>query len=178
MNTIIDRWGSTLGLCDATNITFDVSASNGTGLRYEIAYGDGAVSSEGLSRHVYGCKGGAVNCCAPPDTYVIRVTVTDVLGRTDTATSSIAVIPLTGIAENIWCNFGPNARVEARFLHFLPGSGRRITGQYHHPTGGVSDFNGTISGNNDVDIVLVCELGPIAPKLPVQNSLAPSAPFD
>jgi hypothetical protein len=156
LTTIIDRWGSTLGLCDATNITFNLSASIGTGPRYDIAYGDGAVSSEGLSRHVYGCKGAAVYRWATPDTYVIRATVTDVLGRTDTATSSIAVIPFTGIADDIWYNYAPKPTVEVRYLRFDPGSVRHITGQYYHPSPyGVSNLNGTISGDNDVDMVLV-----------------------
>ena len=50
----IDDHGSTMALADATAVTFDLSASTGTALTYDIQFGDGE-SAVGMTTvsHVY-----------------------------------------------------------------------------------------------------------------------------
>ena len=81
-----------MALAGVTPVSFDMSASVGSRLRHDIDFGDGT-SSSGSAKptHVYTDAGfyGSKN-------YLVKASVTDSAGRTNTATETITVINLRG----------------------------------------------------------------------------------
>jgi PKD repeat protein len=94
LGTTIDQ-GALVAIAATSVVTFDASASSGTGLRYGWDFGDGAGSDEATAQHTYtlGNK-----------TYNVRLIITDVQGRTDTSTTVIKVQTVDGF----WYSSGYN----------------------------------------------------------------------
>ena len=75
----IDGLGSEEAIAAVSNVTVDVSASTGAGLRHAIAFGDGETAATPVAQHVYQSAG----------SFTVTVTVTDASGRQTTSTRQL-----------------------------------------------------------------------------------------
>jgi PKD repeat protein len=82
----VDALGSQEAIAGASDVSVDAGASTGSGLRYQVEFGDGSTATDKTSRHVYAAAG----------TYAIRLTVTDDAGRTASATRELTVASALG----------------------------------------------------------------------------------
>lgn len=144
----VDRIGNAVAILGASTAVFDASNSSGTGLRYGIDYGDGqGVDGATTGTHSYAAVG----------TYHARLVVTDALGRTDSASADVIVRSIAGS----WYNsiYNQNAkRYESRTLTISqsPGAqnGTAIAGDYRHPEGWTTPFNGLVGASRQVKVDL------------------------
>jgi hypothetical protein len=75
-----------------SKVTFDLSRSTGAGLRYDFDFGDGvSASGQPVAWHTFDVSDQARDV----PTFTVRGTVTDASGRTDTASQTISVMPVT-----------------------------------------------------------------------------------
>jgi hypothetical protein len=138
----IDDHGSAAAIAGATEIDFDASASSGAGLRYHVAFGDGTFSNSAAAAHVY--SGDLI-----ARRYEVRLTVTDVLGRSDVAAETVQLVRLSMFAQDWY--YPSHLQPEAGLK--LGQSGARITGQYSYQ-GRVTPLTGTLDSRNNIYLAL------------------------
>src|SRR6185503_16055117 len=56
LNVVIDKYGSTVAIAGVSSVAFDLTGSTGTGLTYEVNFGDALASSQPVSQHVYASR--------------------------------------------------------------------------------------------------------------------------
>jgi Big-like domain-containing protein len=160
LDVTIDSHGSSRAIFNASDITFDMSGSTGFGLRYDVAFGDGSSSSDApTAKHIY---------VMTPDSphfvnYLVRATVTDGLGRTDTVTQTVSVISLAFGWSGTWynppgrCGLGhPGVRL---FIMIGAQDGRNVRGDFHYADdlakiSTVTTLTGTLGIGGDIHLVL------------------------
>ncbi len=87
-----------------SNMTFDASASGGTGLTYQWNFGDGTTSTSPFVSHNY----------TNPGLYNANLTVTDSTGRTQQKTVQVAILPeIQNISPNLNLNGSDTANFDA-----------------------------------------------------------------
>ena len=151
---VIDRNGSQFALAGATEVSFDASGSTGTGLRYALVFGDGASADSPIAKHVYGASTYVVN------PYTVRVTATDILGRTDSVTQVVQTTRLSTFESWYYPLYPPPAGpVSMRTQLSLVQTGRNIAGWYTayiplQPATRVVKLTGTLDGDNTIHLVL------------------------
>jgi hypothetical protein len=150
-DTRIDiRWDESLAagpIMGLTTIKYDASRSTGDGLGYVIEYGDGQHTNEPLSFHKSGRAGDLV----------IRLVVADRFARVQVITTPLLVVSLRDGGGSAWYSAFANpvtGEREARRLSFDSHEGPYVTGRYRHPHGGLSDFHGVLSGENEIRLNL------------------------
>jgi hypothetical protein len=150
-DTRIDiRWDQSLAaspIMGLTPIKYDVSRSTGERLSYVIEYGDGEHTTEPVSFHKSGRGGDLVS----------RLVVADRLARVNVTTTRLSVASLRDGGGSGWyaAFFNPaTGEHEFRQLTFLSHEGAYLIGHYRHPDGGLSDFQGALSGENEVRLNL------------------------
>lgn len=143
MIVTVDPNGSMYALSGITAVSFDLSASAGAGLSYVVDYGDGTSSASAVSTHVYALRGWI-------GTAIATATVTDILGRSDSTTVRVQTVTLSG-------SFGywrPPYGQQGPQLTFASTPGRSVEGSYYDPMRGSQKFTGSVTGSNEVHLVL------------------------
>jgi Big-like domain-containing protein/PKD domain-containing protein len=147
LNMVFDKRGSTAALAGVTEVTFDLSASTGSGLRYELSFGDGTpVTASRTATHRYQIPD------VWPMSYAVKATVTDQLGRSDTTTTSVAVMTFAGYSAR-WASRGDGTSRQSAYMRFSRGVGTSLRGSYSGPLGQTT-FTGSITSNHDVTLTL------------------------
>jgi hypothetical protein len=145
LGIIIGTRGSTVAISRVNEITFDMSASTGFGLRYNLNFGDGSSPvSSSTSKHVYSSPNHF-------STYTVRATVTDALGRIHSVEKTVRVVSLVAVLRG-GNGYWSSGRHSFRFVGFrVQRDGAQVSGAYWSPD---STFTGTISGDGDMHLVL------------------------
>ena len=115
-----------------------------TGLRYALDFGDGQGVDGPTGQHIYPAGG---------RTYRLRAVVTDSRGRSDTATTELAVRNV----EGSWFHgfFNPTSnRFESRTLDITIQNGRSLQGTYTHPEGYTSPMAGELFGERELVLTI------------------------
>jgi hypothetical protein len=124
LDVTIDSHGSPVAIADATEVAFDMSKSTGFRLRYDLQFGDGVSSSEATVRHIYGATG----------RFLVRATVTDAVGRTDTISHTVSAAFFVDAAQPYgWSVSVPKGQLinPRLYLQFdRPPDGRNVSGMY------------------------------------------------
>lgn len=153
LTLLIDNYGSTVAIAGASSVTFDLRESTGTALKYEVDFGDGAMSSQSVSQHVY---------FSPRyQDFKVRATVTDQFGRNAFVDRTIQVSPLDakpeaglGLCPAGWdrvSSTSPPPRNIFRGLRFETQIGSNVTGTFD---GGYGRFSGTLRGDGSLEVAL------------------------
>jgi hypothetical protein len=146
----IDGHGSEYAINGVTDVSFDLSGSTGYGIRYDLDFGDGSNAATPTTTHT-------THVYASTSYYqkqTVRATVTDVLGRTDTATQTLEVLSIvTGGAFDYWS--AERSRSQSRSFRILAQDGRNVAGEYWSiPEFTTTSFTGTLTAGNDIHLVL------------------------
>ena len=162
LNVTIDSNGSTVALSDVSDVLFDMSRSTGSGLRYDVAFGDGASASTSTprARHVYVRRWTFAD---PPPTqrfvdYPVRATVTDVFGRSAIVTQTVRVTSLSAHSGHAsWSTEASFGLFHERFIRILSQDGRTVSGDSWYPY--TTKLTGTLSVGGNIHLVLQDENG-------------------
>jgi hypothetical protein len=145
----IDQHSSSAALSGITKVTFDLSASTGGGLQYNVSFGDSTPdASDAVARHVF----------SSPGTYTVVARVTDAVGQVDTTSRTVQVTSMPAL--NTWQNYTVNPSIgqsETRWLNFYSQIGHTLTGTYESSTGaqlGARPLTGTVTEANDIELIL------------------------
>jgi hypothetical protein len=149
LTLLIDNYGSTVAIAGASSVTFDMRESTGTGLKYEVDFGDGATSSQSVSRHVY--------FSSRYQDFSVRATVTDQFGRSAFVDRTIHVSRLDakpeaglGLCPAGWDRVSStSSRDVFRWLRFETQIGSTVTGMFD----GDGRFSGTLSGDGSLAVL-------------------------
>ncbi|MGE3177208.1 MAG: PKD domain-containing protein [Vicinamibacterales bacterium] len=117
-------------------VTLDARASSGTGLRYGLDFGDGTGADEALATRTYATAGN----------YRVRALVTDAFGRTDDVSLMLTVSNMRTEWSSAFLN-PRNKMNEYRRLIITSQSGRRLSGDYVHPSGARTPVQGELIGD-------------------------------
>src|SRR5262249_42070270 len=147
-----DSHNSAAALSGITSVTFDLSASSGGGLEYNLSFGDATPDAKDVvAHHVF----------SSPGTYTIVARVADAVGQAGTTSRPVMVTSLQALSyDSGWQNSGVNPTVgqwESRTLRFTSQVGHRVTGAYESSSGsqlGWRPFTGTVTDTNDIELTL------------------------
>jgi hypothetical protein len=143
--------GLVVALQDVSTVTFDVSASKGTGLSYRLDYGDGSVGTNPMTfpdkgtwfDHKYHSLG----------TLPAQLTVTDSQGRQASATMFVTVKSLTGTWGNV-IQSPSTGLTETRLLSLVQaaasGGAAMLGGSYTHPAGNSEPLTGSVESDGTI----------------------------
>jgi PKD repeat protein len=140
---IIDSLGSEEALAAVSEVTVDASGSTGSGLQYQIDFGDGALATERQARHIY----------SAPGAYNVTVTVTDQGGRDATVSRQVVVASPVGV----WVHSGYFSRidrVEVRSLAITAQDSSNIRGVLTKDSAGRTPVTGSLTADRRVRLVL------------------------
>jgi PKD repeat protein len=139
----VDGAGSQEAIAGVSNVTVDASASTGTGIRVDVAFGDGDMATTAVARHVY----------RAPGSFTITVTVTDDAGRKTTTTRQLVVASALGR----WVHSGFIERrkeVEVRTLLLSAQDGLTVRGVLTRDGNRTIPVTGTLTAERTIRLVL------------------------
>jgi hypothetical protein len=147
----IDSHGSTVAVASITSVTADLTISAGSGLQYQIDWGDGQTSTSARATHTYSSSSSG---------FVVKATLTDRFGRAANASRSVKVMTFAdAVMANFFCpglfqHYFPEGTAD---LFFRSESGGTVSGLarlFLQSTAIDNQFTGAIDGDDNIVMTL------------------------